>query len=196
MNDAIHRADGVIRGMLDFASPRQIETKIGDLNTVIEHALLMVKHDLDRHRVVVNRWLDPDLPPCKLDSQKMEEVFINVFENAVHAMPAGGTLTVRTYAKQLTGYGTNVGDSKIYRFKIGEFVIIAEIEDTGIGIPPEKLSRIFDPFFTTKPTGQGTGLGLSVCKTIIELHGGSIEIHNQKTGGAQAVIMLKGEKKE
>ena len=194
MNDAIRRADGVIRGMLDFAAPRQIEAKPQDINSVIERALYMVKHDLDRHCVTVNRWLEHDLPQCLIDTQKMEEVFINIMENAIHAMPAGGALTVRTYSRQLTGFGTNVGDSKVLRFKMGSTVVIAEIEDNGIGIPPDKLSKIFDPFFTTKPTGQGTGLGLSVCKTIIELHGGSIEMRNRKEGGAQAVIMLRAER--
>ena len=154
----------------------------------------MVKHDLDRRCVTVNRWLERDLPQCLLDTQKMEEVFINVMENAIHAMPAGGVLTVRTYTHQLTRFGTNVGDSKVFRFKMGEPVVVAEIEDNGIGIPPDKLNKIFDPFFTTKPTGQGTGLGLSVCKTIIELHGGSIEMRNRKEGGAQAVIMLRAER--
>ncbi|MBI5396884.1 MAG: PAS domain-containing protein [Verrucomicrobia bacterium] len=196
MNDAIRRADAVIRGMLDFAAPRQIEVRSEDVNAVIERALWLVKHDLDRRCITVNRWLEHDLPRCMIDLQKMEEVFINVMENAVHAMPAGGSLTVRTYARQLTGFGTNVGDSKVLRFKMGATVVIAEIEDTGIGIPPDKLSKIFDPFFTTKPTGQGTGLGLSVCKTIIELHGGAIDIRNRKEGGAQVAIMLKAERKE
>lgn len=196
MNDAIRRADGVIRGMLDFAAPRQIDVKAESLNAVIERALWLVKHDLDRHRVTVNRWLAPELPRCPVDAQKMEEVFINVMENAIHAMPAGGTLNVRTYTRQLTGFGTNVGDSKVLRFKMGTSVVVAEVEDTGVGIPEEKLSKVFDPFFTTKPTGQGTGLGLSVCKTIIELHGGTIEVRNLDQGGVQVAIMLKAERKE
>lgn len=196
MNDAIRRADGVIRGMLDFAAPRQIEVKPEDLNAVIERALWLVKHDLDRYRVTVHRWLGADLPRCPIDAQKMEEVFINVIENAVHAMPAGGTVTVRTYARQLTGFGTNIGDSKVLRFKMGAPVVVAEVEDSGVGIPHEKLSKVFDPFFTTKPTGQGTGLGLSVCKTIIELHGGTIEVRNLEKGGVQVAIMLKAERKE
>ena len=62
---------------------------------------------------------------------------------------------------------------------------------TGGGIPADKLEKVFDPFFTTKPAGQGTGLGLSLCKTIAELHGGSIDIRNRAEGGAEVVIMLE-----
>ena len=109
-------------------------------------------------------------------------------------MPEGGTLSVHTYAKQLTGFGTNVGDSKSYHFKIGQTMVVAEVEDNGAGIPDDKVSKVFDPFFTTKPTGQGTGLGLSVCKTIVELHGGIIELRNRPEGGAKAVIVFAGEK--
>jgi signal transduction histidine kinase len=194
MQDAIRRADNVIRGMLDFAAPREIDAAPQDVNNIIERALQLVKHDLDRYRVFVDKVLDPRLPRCRLDRQKAQEVFLNIFENAIHAMPSGGTLTVRTYRKTLTGLGTNVGDSKIYRFKMGETIVVVEVEDTGVGIPADKLDKLFDPFFTTKPAGQGTGLGLSVSKTIVELHGGTIDIRNRPEGGARVVVMFKADK--
>jgi len=70
-------------------------------------------------------------------------------------------------------------------------VVILEVQDTGTGIPEDLLPRIFDPFFTTKPTGVGTGLGLSVVKKIIDLHGGAIDIRNAPAGGAMVTLLLR-----
>lgn len=195
MLDAIRRADVVIRGMLDFAAPSDIQPKAQDVNEVVEQALNMVKHDIDEHHVLIEKVLAPGLPKCPLDQQKMQEVFINVFENSIHAMSNGGTLRVRTYAKTVSGFGGNVGDSTIDRFQMGDNLVVIHVEDTGHGIPEDKLAKIFDPFFTTKPTGQGTGLGLSVCKTIMDLHGGSLVIRNRPGNGigAEAIITLKAD---
>ena len=193
MNDAVRRADTVIYDMLDFSAPREIEAKAENLNLLVEKSLQFVRHDLERHHVSVRRLLDPNLPLCRLDAQKIVEVLVNIFENACHAMPQGGTLTVRTQAKALMGVGANVGDSAMDCFHVGDHIAIVEVEDTGEGIPAEKLDKVFEPFFTTKPAGQGTGLGLSVSKTIVELHAGTIAIRNREEGGVKVTITFKAE---
>jgi PAS domain S-box-containing protein len=191
MRDAIARADGVIRGILEFAGPTPMTTKAEPLNGVVEQALLFMKHELQNRHVQVVKALTPDLPLCQLDRPKMSEVFINLIENAVHAMPQGGVLTVRTFLTVVAGLGTNLGEGKADRFQVGDPVLVAEVVDTGTGIPADKLGKIFDPFFTTKPSGQGTGLGLSVSRTIVDLHGGLIELVNNAEGGATARVTLK-----
>ncbi|HEX8296860.1 MAG TPA: PAS domain-containing protein, partial [Chthoniobacteraceae bacterium] len=190
MGDAVERADSVIRGLLDFSAPKQLEVTRENLNGIIERAITLVRGEMKGGFEII-RELQSDLPLLPLDSGKIGQVFINLLTNALHAMPDGGTLLVRTYSKQLTGVGANIGGSRSESFRVGGILVVAEVEDSGHGIPEEKLSKIFEPFFTTKPTGKGTGLGLSVVKTIIDLHAGTIDIRNLPEGGARATIMFQ-----
>ena len=186
MEDAVQRADSVIRGLLDFASHRQLDLAVRPLSNIVEQALVLVKHDLDSRHIRVVTELDPNLPAIAVDNVRLEQVFINLFMNGIQAMPKGGNLTVRASVRRSVDTGTLLTKkySSDCRF------IAVQIEDTGEGIPLEALPKLFDPFFTTKPTGQGTGLGLSVSKSIIELHGGMIDLANRKEGGARATILF------
>lgn len=191
MRAAVRRADNVIRGLLDFSVPRQLEVADESLTEIIGHALLLVRGEMSGQRYKLVADLQPDLPVLRLDRMKVEQVFVNLITNAIHAMPEGGTLTVRAYAKQLTGMGANLAGTASEAFHAGDHVVVVEIDDTGSGIPEAKLGKIFDPFYTTKPTGKGTGLGLTVTRSIIDLHGGTIEITNRPEGGARATVMFK-----
>ena len=190
MGDAVSRADAVIMGLLDFSAPKQLEVKREDINTIITNAVRLVKGEMTG-AFEVEFDLQKNLPPLKLDASKIGQVFINVFTNAIHAMGDRGTLSIRTYSKQLTGVGSNIGDSRSESFRVGNTIVVAEIDDTGHGIPDDKLAKIFEPFFTTKPTGKGTGLGLSVAKTIIDLHGGTIDLRNLPDGGVRVTVMFQ-----
>jgi len=194
MDAAIKKADKVIKGLVDFSRFDRLELKGQPLNPIIDEALNLVRHEIMKGHVTVESRLSPALSPVALDRGKIQQVFINLFINAVHAMEGGGKLTVATSQRPLAeedleGFPTPPG-----RFAPGDNVIIAEIIDTGSGVPEEKLGRLFDPFFTTKPVGKGTGLGLSVCRRIMELHDGWIGIRNRREGGAQATLLLKPEK--
>lgn len=189
MADAVVRADTVIRGLLDFSAPKKLDVRPESLNAVIERAVTLVRGDLKG--ITVERELGRSLPVVPLDVGKISQVFINLLTNAAHAMESGGIITVRTYAKQLTGVGANVSDQRIESFRVGQTLVVAEIDDTGHGIAEEKLPKIFEPFYTTKPTGKGTGLGLSVVKTIVDLHGATIDLRNIPSGGTRATIMFR-----
>lgn len=191
MSDAVLRADSVIRGLLDFSAPKKLEVFPENLNLIIDGALKLVRGEMKGADCEIIRELQPDLPEVPLDAAKISQVFINLFTNAVHAMDGGGTLAVRTYAKQLTGVGANIADQRSESFRVGQTIVVAEIDDTGSGIPEDKLSKIFEPFFTTKPTGTGTGLGLSVVKTIVDLHGGTIDLRNRHEGGVRVTLMFQ-----
>jgi signal transduction histidine kinase len=189
MDLAVRRADTVIRGLLDFSAPSELHLNTEDLNAVIDQALLLVKHELDTAHVTVVKELS-SLPPINLDGNKIQQVFINLFMNAAHAMPSGGTLTVRTCVKPKAALEERLGLKDAARFARSAALIVAEVEDTGTGIPEEKLQKVFDPFFTTKPTGKGTGLGLTVTKKIVELHEGLINVRNRPEGGARVTVIF------
>jgi PAS domain S-box-containing protein len=191
MRNATRRADTIIRGLLDFSRSDDFELKAQDLNTLVNNALALVKHALSLHQVKLQTHLAPGLPSPALDGMKIEQVLVNLFTNAIQAMPEGGILTVRTRAERLTETHRDLGSREAGRFYAGDMVVMIEIEDTGDGIPPEALRKIFDPFFTTKTTGKGTGLGLAIVKRIIDLHSGEIEIANRPEGGVRCRLMFK-----
>ncbi|MBI4342879.1 MAG: MASE1 domain-containing protein, partial [Candidatus Omnitrophica bacterium] len=189
MQHAVHRADAVIRGLLNFSSTNELQAAHADLNAVLDQALILVKHEMDRAHVALVKACQP-LPSCALDLTKVEQVFVNLFMNAIQAMPAGGTLTVRTYATPPRRLYGDPAAPDAASATVREAAVVAEVEDAGSGIPEDLLSKVFDPFFTTKPTGKGTGLGLTVCKKIVELHQGRIMIANRPAGGIQVRLVF------
>ena len=196
MQDALHRADSIIMGLLDFSTPGKVELRPADLNMLLRSSLNLVRHELKAPLITVRTELCENLPPVLVDANKIKQVFVNVLTNAAHAMPEGGTLTVRTYIKKLTPAEakTSPGARQSHEFRAGERVLVTEVDDTGTGISEDKLDRVFEPFFTTKETGKGTGLGLTVTRKIVELHAGSIQIQNLPDRGARATITLRTER--
>ena len=188
MGEAVNRADRVIRGLLDFSAPGELELKVENLNAVVEQALLLIKHEVTRSHINLVQELSEGLPTLWLDRNKVEQVFVNIFMNAVHAMPEGGTLSVKTFRKQLTHVRHRAGNRGAEPMTSSQHVVVAEVEDTGTGIAKEELAKVFDPFFTTKPTGKGTGLGLTVTKKIVEVHGATIDIANREEGGVRVTL--------
>lgn len=177
MRSAVARADAVIRGLLDFSAPHTLHAMPGDINAVITQSLMLVKHEIQRSHVKVVAELAAGLPALMLDAAKMEQVLVNLLLNAAQAMENGGTLVVRTHCRQVAATA-------------GCEQVLVEVEDTGPGIPEADLHRVFDPFFTTKSPGKGTGLGLTVARTIVEMHGGTLKIRNRAEGGVRVTMTL------
>jgi PAS domain S-box-containing protein len=181
MRVAVDRANAIIGEVLKFSADKEFDLQPDDLNAVIDRSLLLTRYELVSHGIALVPELAPALPPVRLNCSKLEQVFVNLFVNAIHAMPNGGALTVRTRV-QCPADGTADPEPD---------EVVVEVQDTGTGIADEHLPRVFDPFFTTKPIGAGTGLGLSVVKKIIDLHGGVIEIRNVAEGGVCVTLRFK-----
>ncbi|HWX18684.1 MAG TPA: ATP-binding protein [Candidatus Binatia bacterium] len=192
MRDAVTRANTIIRGLLQLSAQTDFEVKAEDLNASIRRALRLVNAQVIASKANVVRKLDPHLPRARVDRGKIEQVFINLFINALQAMAPGGELTITTRGGRL-GENLALSETASRPFHLGERLVVAQVQDTGTGIKPDNLPKIFDPFFTTKPVGVGTGLGLSVVKKIVDLHGGAIEIQNAAPGGVVVTLVLKAE---
>jgi len=141
-----------------------------DVNEVLEETLSLLSSQLRVQRVKLQKDFAPGLPRVMGNKSLLQQVFSNMILNACNAMPDGGSLTVAT--KQTRG-GMEI-----------------QFADSGVGIPTEHLSKIFDPFFTTMPVGRGTGLGLSISYSIIQQHGGTIEVVSQVGAGTMFTIRL------
>ncbi|MEI7729351.1 MAG: PAS domain-containing protein [Verrucomicrobiota bacterium] len=193
MRAAIRRADNIILGLLDFSAPKQLKLQKDNLNRVAEQALTFTRHQQMDRQITVKRDLLATLPPVELDPDKLTQVLVNLYMNAIQAMPVGGCLSIRSYTRILaeTEASRTLDGHQNLCFRVGDVVVVLETDDTGPGIPEDKLIRVFDPFFTTKPAGQGTGLGLTVTRKIVELHQGYLELRNRPEGGLRASIWLK-----
>jgi two-component system NtrC family sensor kinase len=165
------RTHRIVQNLLSFARQHKPERVPAKINQILEDTLALRDYDLRMSNIRVHLDLAPDLPVTAADPYQLQQVFLNMVNNAVDAIlekSKDGDLWVRA--------GTN-GDR-----------ISIEFTDSGPGV--QDASRVFDPFYTTKPIGKGTGLGLSICYGIITEHGGTIRVRNIPTRGASFTIEL------
>ncbi len=165
------RISRTLANLLTFSRKRQPEFKALALNQVLEEALALVAYQMRLQGISVERRFAPDLYPVLADRGQMSQMFLNLFLNAIDAMPEGGKLTLETR----NGRRQNV---------------VVKVTDTGRGIPKEHITQIFEPFFTTKKTCAGAGLGLSVVYGIIQDHKGTIKVDSVVGRGTTFTIRL------
>ncbi len=173
----VSRLNGLIDDLLVYGRPARLTLAPQDLHRIWEEILNFSKEELDARRLTLVRDFPPDLPPVAVDGNRMRQVFLNILKNAMEATGPGGRLTVRTrrVAEGPAGPGT-----------AGAGGVEVMVEDTGPGIAAEDRERIFELFYTTKTSGSG--LGLPICRRIVEDHGGMITVGDGPGGGSQCVI--------
>ncbi len=163
VNAALHARE-VIKKLLIFARQAPPKKSRVNLNRLVENGLYFLESRCGKEGVRLLRDLAPGLPAITADASQVHQVLVNLVVNALQAMPEGGTLTIRTAARQES--------------------VILTVEDTGTGMSDEVLKQIFMPFYTTKESGQGTGLGLAVVQGIVTSHGGSIHVESEPGRGS------------
>jgi signal transduction histidine kinase len=190
LEHAVVRVDRIIRGLLTFARRAPLRLAAADLNAVVQAAIALVEEQIHLHGVAVKQELASDLPALTIDQNQMEQVLINVITNAYHAMPTGGTLTLRTAVEPFQGTVGATSERVPGAMDSDQSVVVCEVKDTGVGIAPELVGRVFDPFFTTKPQGNGAGLGLSIAQAIVGAHHGVISLASDVGLGTTVSIVL------
>lgn len=183
MRDSINRANGIMRDMVQYSRSRELEATDGHIHDTIEKALELLKHDIRNSAANIEHRLAADVPRSRFDQAKILQVTINLLTNALYVVKPGGCITLRTGCADRDELDCFTSAEE-RRF------LVVEIMDDGPGLPADKLDSLFEPFFTTKPPGEGTGLGLSVCRTIAELHDGDLQLFNNPDRGATARLLL------
>ncbi len=172
------RCKQITNGLLDFSRARAVEPAPVNVSEVVESAARLLAHQKRGASIKIEVGLSDSLPLVSGDMGQLQQAVIILAENAIDAMPQGGTLTMRTLRE-----ADEESES-----------VVTEVSDTGQGIPEEIRERIFDPFFTTKEVGRGTGLGLAVCYGIVTEHGGRIGVESAVGRGSTFRIVLPATK--
>jgi len=170
LNQADRAAD-IVKNLLDFSRNERPSSTDLSIAAVLDSTVKLVKNQIMVAGIGLERNLPDDMPAIRGNLRNMQHVFLNLLLNAIQAMPGGGSIEIA--ASQ---------DSPDY--------IRVDVRDTGTGIKPEDLEYIFDPFFTTKGVGRGTGLGLSVTYSIVNTHGGYIEVKSEVNVGTTFSVFL------
>ncbi|MFN3532116.1 MAG: ATP-binding protein [Candidatus Brocadia sp.] len=186
------RCKELISGLLDFSRQKEPEMRLSNVNNLIDNVLNMVEKQYRKEKIEVVRVLDPHIPDIMMDARQMEQVIINIANNAVFAMKEA-TEDIEHMGVHRKGMLT-VGSC----FHVDKESVEIFIKDTGVGINKNDLRKIFDPFFTTRKDGKGTGLGLSISYGIVKMHDGSIEVDSDVGKGTtfRIFLPLKAKKRE
>lgn len=166
----VKRAGDITHRLLGFSRSNTAERKETDINRLIEDTAALLAHEARTHHISLKYEFDTELSGVVTDTSQLQQVFLNILNNAIDAIGQDGEITIST--------------------RIQDGQILAEFADTGPGLSPEAMKRLFDPFYTTKGPGKGTGLGLSISFSIMQRLGGDIKAENRKEGGSVFKVML------
>lgn len=168
--DAAMRGRAVTSKLLAFARRHDPDPQPEDINRICERVLAMKAVEFNVSNITVAREFADDLPPVLVNENQLEQVLLNLLNNARDAIDGTGTITVRTLPQERT--------------------VVVEIADTGCGMTTEQMEKIFFPFYTTKGVGKGTGLGLSISYGIVKAWGGRLEVQSELGVGSTFSVLL------
>jgi PAS domain S-box-containing protein len=186
----IDRIDNLLKKFFNFARPSEPHFANHDIEMTIDSVYLLIAPQFKNNNISFKKDFSMRVPQVYVDENQIEQVLMNIFLNAIQAMPEGGAVTVRTNTNVIYEDGDiGIGENRIKTIRDGRApVVFVEITDTGNGISQENLDKIFNPFFTTKR--GGTGLGLPICKQIMIKNNGRIDIRSEEGRGTTVILSL------
>lgn len=170
IRENVKRASRITHRLLGFSRSKESERLETDINSLIKDTAALLVNEAKTHRISLKYFLEQNLSRVVTDASQLQQVFLNILNNAIDAIGQDGVITISTRRN---------GDH-----------VVAEFADTGPGLSDDSIKSIFDPFFTTKESGKGTGLGLSISYSIMQRLGGEIKADNRKEGGSIFTVML------
>lgn len=170
----VGRINLIIRQLVDYSRPVPERRRRCDFNELIREAARLARYDERSRGVDLTLELDDRLPAVEAVPHQVQQVFVNLIHNALDATEGRTYRAVRVRSRRLEGGGAEFG-----------------VEDNGCGIAPKDLERVFDPFFTTKEPGRGTGLGLWICRGIVQALPGELDVHSQPDKGTRVTLRVE-----
>ena len=178
----IDRIAGIVRQLLEFSRRREPAFRDVELAPLIKKVIGLLEHKVAEKNVSIAFKIDTALPAVAADPDQLQQVFLNLLLNSLHALQPGGRINISA--------GMATGGNKNDANQGKEPRLCVEVEDNGAGVAPEHIGQVFDPFFTTKDIGEGTGLGLSVSYGIVRDHGGEIRVESNPGQFTRFTILL------
>jgi signal transduction histidine kinase len=173
INGAIDHLAELVTEITAFGRPAELRRAPTSINALLDECLALAEDRVAGRRIEVVRAYDSECPAAMVDARELKKVFLNLIVNGLDAMGQEGTLSVRT------------------AYRPEAVAILVSVEDTGVGMTGETRSRIFDLFFTTKP--NGTGLGMAIAQSVVNLHGGNIQVESAPGRGTMVHVHLPAE---
>ena len=191
IKQAVKRTDQIITDFLNFSRKSELKFEPVNVCDLLDDTITLIEHRINLKKIKIERNYYQESMEVNADKNMLQQVFMNLLNNGIDAMSEKGEIRISVKAEKAMHMEDKIGYRENDYFKIGDKMIVIEVEDTGKGIPEDVLPKVFEPFFTSKATGKGTGLGLSLVHLIMDRHQGTIKVQSEVNKGTKFTLNLQ-----
>jgi len=191
IKQAVKRTDQIITDFLNFSRKSELKFEPVKVCDLLDDTITLIEHRINVNKIKIERNYYQESMEVNADKNMLQQVFMNLLNNGIDAMSEKGEIRISVKPEKAMHMEDKIGYRENDYFKIGDEMIVIEVEDTGKGIPEDALPKVFEPFFTSKATGKGTGLGLSLAHLIMDRHQGTIKVQSEVNKGTKFTLNLQ-----